>query len=155
MKPKLAPKSKGRLQISRTMSNRGPDVMSIEVVDDSSGVHFLRIDLTPHDLMCALTGRVTSIEMEIRGAHLIGTISEHKTELVKWKAYSQKTDDRKGLDDHERSPSVDKILAPFEIDGWRGSSSDLFNGHRSEGEFQRVGFHRYVDAKTGKPVLNP
>lgn len=131
--------------------------MRLEVIDESSGVSFLEIRLSPGDMMLALTGRSIECEMDVRGLNLVGSKSEHKKENVKFESWSQRLSaERKGLDSHERSPSVDKAFAPFEVNGWRGSASDLFNGHLSNRDgTQAVTFHRYVDAKTGKPILNP
>lgn len=151
-------KLKARLHIGRMSGDHSNDEMRIEVADELSGVHFLELRLSPHDMMCAITARSVECDMEVRGLHLVGSKSEYKVKQVKFKGYrSDLADERKGLDDHEHSPTTRKILAPFEKDGWRGSVSDLFNGHRRsacEG-FQKVGFHRFVDAKTGKPILNP
>lgn len=141
-----------RLTISRLMGG-GPDVMRLAVTDEASGVAFLKISISPGDLMLSMTGRSVVTEMEIRGAELIGAKSEHKTEVVPFTDRTLRcSDERKGLDDHERSPMVEKAFAPFEVDGWRGSSSDLFNGHRSTKGGQNVSFHRYIHPKTGKPI---
>jgi hypothetical protein len=139
------------------MSGGGtPDTFRLGFQDVASGVHFLSIDISPGDLMCALTGRGTECEMEVRWLELIGLKSEHKTELVQFDQFAKGLrQERKGRDDVDRSPTVDKALAPFEVDGWVGSSSDLFNGHNRDHKkgAQRVRFYRYVDPTTGKPVM--
>lgn len=136
----------------------GPDVMRLEITDKSSNVQFVEIRMTPGDLMLAMTGRMIDCQMDLRGLHLVGMLSETKRELVPVDKFElRRAADRAGLDDAERSPSVDAVLAPFEVDGWKGYVSDLFNGHcyvsdKELGDCQKVTFHRHVNPKTGLPV---
>jgi hypothetical protein len=154
MKHKLLP---ARIHVGRLMG-AGPDVMRLEVVDESSGISFLEINLTPGDLMLSLTGRNVECKMEVRGLRLVGMKSEHKTEEVEFSMWDTRAE-REGLDDDQSSPATVKALKKFEVDGWRGRVSDLFNGHRTvrdkdpkKPSRQSVNFYRFVNPETGKPV---
>lgn len=75
--------------------------------------------------------------------YLIGSTSENKQVIVNVPEgmYSRDAD------------ALRAILAPLEVDGWRGDTSDLTNGHRSAGRGkQTVTFRRHVWAD-GSPVL--
>lgn len=138
---------KGRININRMSGGGTPDEMRIEVIDASSRIHFLVAKCTPEAMMLALTGRGdVEIEFELVGAELIGSEQENKTEEVPFDCY-------KGRNDSARKRAA---LKPFEVDGWKARVEDLDNGHcrvdKSNPPRQKVVFHRWVNAKTGKPV---
>lgn len=158
METKAERKLKCRLHVGRLSGGGTPDEMRIEVSDELSNVHFLEIRLPPGDLMCAITARSVVCEMTVRALHLVGTKSEVKEEEVKFDPWSVRSGkERKGMEDSDPSASTVEALSPYEVDGWRGRVSDLFNGHRrSERKgFVKVSFHRFIDATTGKPILKP
>lgn len=152
-KPTLTP---GHLVISRLSGGGTEHEMRLEISDDTSGVHFIEIRMSPRDFMLALTGCMMACQMELRGLDLVGLKREHKTEAVPFDPGFEKLHaDRKGLDSNERSPLTDAALKPFEVDGWMGDPSCLTNGHcrtKAKEPSYEVRFHRYVEPKTGLPV---
>lgn len=127
---------KGKITISRYQSSKGPDGISIEITDESSGIRFCSADMTVEAFGFAITGLShQECGLDVRGLNLIGKLREYKTERVpKPHGYSKNEADSA------------KSLKPFEVDGWVGCVHDLWNHHRSAGEgFQNVGFIRYVD----------
>lgn len=136
---------KARLRISsystttKGASGDGSGVR-IYVIDESSGCAVIEIDISHEQFGKAVTGRGDcECTMELTPENA-GKKHEHKTEAVAWKWSGHRNRD----DD----PTKDAALAPFEVDGWRGSRSDLGNHHRQlrDGTYN-VTFHRYVDTE--------
>ena len=163
MKTKPQPLA-GKLTISLPTSSRIEEpMMEIRVQCALSGVEFIEVHVSPGDLMKALTTRFVDCTFTTRALSRIGSKSETKTELVefnRWASSDKLSKERKGLNSHERSPTIDALLAPFEIDGWRASVSDLFNRHRGQGgntsgkRYQAVLFDRHVNVETGEPIID-
>lgn len=148
-------KLQGEVCISRLMGS-GPDVIRIKLVDKSSGIHFAEAELTPHDMMMAITGRGNvPAQLEVRALEIVGATREVKTERVPFNMHEH-FDERKkfrGDDSRARTKSVIRALATFEVDGWMGDASDMWNGHRRCDGHQEVRFIRYL--RDGKPIILP
>ena len=124
--------AKGTLRISRTSSTRGPDKITIAVVDEKSRVQFLTTSMPLEDFAQAVTGLLVDVDMELHIERL-GKTREHKRELVPFDSLSLTEGD------------IDAALAPFEVFGWKGRGEDMTNHHNrnSDGK-QLVSFTRYV-----------
>jgi len=125
----------GRISISRTSSNREDDYISISIVDESSHVQFVDVKMSLLDFANAITGvAFNSCDFELRHPELVGMKREHKSELLPCSKFGDTVED------------LQKILDPFEVDGWFGSLYDLTNHHNRSrfGDQVRVGFIRYV-----------
>ena len=117
--PSIAP---GKMTISCPMGGNGPDVISISLTDESSGCQVVDIRVDPAVFTMAITG-CGSQPVTCRwtgGVNHIGKISEHKTEKV-WVPDASRKD---------REQEVAEALAPYEVDGWKGRTSDATNPHR-------------------------
>ena len=141
-------KIKARLGLSR--AGMGEDsYMRMEIEDKASGTRFAELEI-PMEAFAFLVSGLHGIEAdcEIRGIENVGRIREVKTEEVpvtsameQWAACGDKV-------------VISEALAPFEVDGWKGTAGDLFNHHKrihkDDGTlrkpFQSVHFHRFVDA---------
>lgn len=118
------------------------ECIAIRVTDATSGTRILELQIAPADFAEALVG-LSNVKCD---GHFyqdspIGKTRENKTTRVKipQKFRSIKVEERKAV--------AAKILKPFEVDGWIGNADDLFNHHRSSGEFQTVSFHRFVGGR--------
>jgi hypothetical protein len=138
------------LQIGRPSGMR-EGVISIQIEDVASGCRILELDVPLADFAAALTGRYLN---DVPGTYWpapVGARAEIKREVVPFDSsgvpYAAERDGRYA------HPAVDAALAPFEVDGWKGDRSDLFNGHRHAGDkLQKVKFRRLVDPATDKPL---
>lgn len=76
-------KLKGRITISRVTSNQKADYIEIKLRDETSGIQFLEIRLTPGALALALTGLAyQDCEYDLIMANNIGKRCEMKIERV-------------------------------------------------------------------------
>lgn len=112
----------------------GGGFANIRVLDEASGAVMFetQVDIAAWGL--ALSGVANTSCRFIRGAlALAGKCAETKTELV-----PRITD----------GGDAESVLAPFEVDGWRGDARDLRNAHRwRHGDQCAVTFRRYVDSE--------
>lgn len=136
---------RGHITISRWNSSSGKEGISITITDDASNTQFLKAEIGLENFARAVTGLgAQHCDFDLIEGY-VGKKHEHKTELVpvagrssvirespKWKA------------------AMIAQMEVFEVDGWKGEESDLWNHHRTvrkkDGEFQSVAFHRYVRA---------
>lgn len=130
----------GFITISRILSNREDDTISITVIDAVSRCEFVEILVSVEDFGFAITGRSeVDCKVEFREKAPLGKRRETKVELIpEPKEYKEKPE--------EYVP----LLAPFEVEGWKGQVDTLYNSHNSatgpNGEsMRRVTFVRYVD----------
>ncbi len=124
----------GKITISHYHGYR--EGITITIHDEKSGVAFLEIDLTAEALGNSLTGSSRQpCTFELRAAN-VGKVREHKTETI---AFT-------GTDHKNREAEARAILAPYEVEGWKGDWSDLCNHHRGPAEARKVSFTRFVDA---------
>lgn len=119
---------KGAVTIFRTSN----DTVQIKIEDKDAGIQFVVAEMSVADFGKAITGcGYVAAMVEARGLGLVGTVREHKDEIVPC----------------EWSPK-DKaaVLAPFEVDGWVAFAADLGNSHRrtSNPDGYRVSFSRNV-----------
>lgn len=111
---------KGSVVITRGSDDR----VRISVRDSEACVEFCEVDLSLGEFALAVTAQaVSGVKVIVRGLDLVGTKHEVKTEFVPHTTqYSCRAGDRKAI--------AAAAFAPFEVDGWKGRSDDLFNGHR-------------------------
>ena len=133
----------GQISIGRVSSNKEPySYISIQVVDSKSHTTFLQVAMSLEALGNAITGMsFQPCKFELYGTN-VGKTHEHKTVFVPCDTRNIKTDDAK-----------QKVLAPYEVDGWQGRLSDLGNMHRyntTPTTGFTVTFERYVDDAKGK-----
>jgi hypothetical protein len=126
----------GAITISRP-SGGETRYIRIALEDRLSSIEFLEIEIPLEAFAEAVTGLAyTDCVFELRGLDKVGKRREHKHEMVPLpKSY--------GLTDEE----IDAALAPFEVDGWKGSHYDAKNSRNyvhGSGK-SRIGFVRYVD----------
>lgn len=128
-----------KASLSITCSNHGK--FSIAITDETSGIEFVELTLTPEQMALALATRyMTGLDAEVRSPDRIGWTHEHKLADVPFDCYHGS--------EKNRAEEAQLALAPFEVDGWGGQVSDLFNDHRRTKKdgvwFQAVTFHRHV-----------
>lgn len=125
------------------------DKICIELRDDTSRTLCVEIECDPVDFANALMHRNAPCEFQLKAEH-VGQTMEVKVEHIPFKSSY-------GL--HVYDTRVTAALAPFEVDGWVGNRGDIINFRRRvqanalsgdqinepQGEFYRVGFHRWVN----------
>ena len=143
----------GKLTISAPMNSNMEEKIDITLEDEGSHVECVTIHISYAELTAALVGHASqSCQVEYRGLELVGKKREHKTEVV-----GPIPDRLLKAKDGKRSPELEAIFAPFEVDGWMGRTTDAYNhynwcGPRGEdGQSYRVNFVRYIDAEESEP----
>jgi len=130
-------KLKGGLTISRPSGNLDFAYIEIRVNDELSGSQFVSVRVPLAEFAEALTGLAhVDCEFDLR-PDLVGMRRENKEEFVPGGIpYTAREAQQKII--------AAELLAPFEIDGWKGREADLFNHHRRNSCGARVTFVRYV-----------
>jgi hypothetical protein len=127
----------GKITISR-FSGSHEGVM-IELRDETSGTVALRAEMTIEEFGYAITAcaaRPCTVEWFDAP---IGKRCEQKSEALPRPDWS--------MTKPESAAQAEALLAPYEVDGWKGRTSDLFNHHNwTKDNRVRVSFFRYVDA---------
>ena len=128
----------GKISISKVT---GPNVryVEIELTDTKSGIEFMHVHITLEAFAEAITGSGSqSCTFELSGMCNVGKRREVKHEFVSYDNVSKSQD-------YEAKAQA---LAPFEVDGWRGRTSDLGNMHKwnRDKSAYDVLFIRFVDA---------
>lgn len=130
----------GSISISRVSCSHEPDYVSIKIIDETSHARFAEIRMTFEQLGLAITGRSeVDCIVDFREEAPIGKRRELKYELVPAPPDRQITAEE-GV----------ALLAPFEVDGWKGQLRELHNSRNDRlgpgGEkLRRVAFVRYID----------
>jgi hypothetical protein len=131
-----------QLTISRPQYGDGRKMIVIRLDDVLSSCGIVDIYIKPEDFAECLTGlSMVPCTTEVDLDRPIGKKREHKREIV-----SRPEFDRKNL------KAAAQLLAPYEIDGWKGDLSDLFNSHRwvlaEDGQWGvSVQFVRHVESQ--------
>lgn len=121
----------GKLDIIRYS---GKDAIEIRLTDALSGSGFISIHVSLREMMEALTAHAARpCTFEYYPHAPVGKERQIKRELV--------PAPEGHMPDSERDAA---LLAPFEVDGWKGRAGDLRNHHMRRGEFAEVIFARYV-----------
>lgn len=116
-----------------TFARVSTDEMWLHLTDTQNHIEVLRLKMSLEDFARIITGQSDRpCTFAMRPDHL-GKDVEQKHEIVPY--------DGSWMDSNEDKR---KALAPFEVDGWQGSLSDLGNGHRRTKKGYRVSFTRYV-----------
>lgn len=125
---------KGRVTIGRfTGSSEG---VRIEFTDESSRVRFATATLTVEDFGRAITGLgEIDCEIETRNLHLVGTMAENKTEVIKVE---------RPFGSSELFDRLKTAVSNLEVDGWKHRESDLKNHHNYKSDGIHVTFFRHV-----------
>jgi len=140
-------KIKTRLGLSRV--GMGKDtVMRFEIEDSTSGTRIADISIDMEQFAFLVSGlHGIEADCELYSLENVGKVYEHKVVNI-----DAPTDMPRKVDDDVES--IEDLLSPYEVDGWKANVSDLFNHHkrdaRGEGDlrqhFYKVGFGRFVDA---------
>lgn len=138
----------GLLGISRLQPSDMDRPIHLSLRDELSGSHFLEIELSLEDLALALTGRAdTPCNFTFYSMEQVGKVREGKDIVIPFTSTNSEYGDTREARQREK----EEALAPYEVDGWIGSISDIGNHHRLETvqgvaiPHFRVSFHRYVD----------
>lgn len=133
------------ISISRVHPHKEPDFVRILIEDETSGCVILDLKLSLPDFARAITG-LSAIKCQ-------GVLYE---DAPVGKQYQAKEELVSRPDGHfaakDEAAVAAEVLAPYEVDGWQGRVSDLFNHHRraeidtAGEETYRVVFTRFVDA---------
>lgn len=129
---------KGKISIHRYQSNVPPyGGVHIEVSDRSSGMEFLKVDMTFEEFGNVMSGLgYVDCEFELRNTNLVGCKRESKEEKI------QLRDKEFIIRDESRQ---NELLAPYEVDGWVARRSDLENHHKIKNNIVTVVFTRFVE----------
>jgi len=131
-------KAQFKAEVSILRFNGSSDGYRVEIKDRDSGARMLVI-LSLEEFARCLGGLVSDAAGQAIRLPLFGTTEERKSELVPHSASSYLPSDA------PRTPEEDESLRPFEVDGWRGHTTDMRNQHRGDGKGScRVGFSRDV-----------
>ena len=138
------------ISISRIHPYREPDHIHIRVEDETSGCTFLDLELSLADFARAVTGlSAVKCQGELYEDAPVGKQRQVKEELVRRLGGYVTAQGQRAV--------AAEVLAPYEIDGWEGYASDLFN-HRRRTELStageegyRVTFVRFVDPPEAPP----
>lgn len=132
----------GKLTIIR-MHNTDAATLRIHVRDDAARTNILTIDITPEDLMLALTGRAeVGCLLEPTNIEKLGTLMQ--TKIIHIDAPTEVV----GYIGTPTEEAITALLAPHEVDGWIATRSDMTNSRRRcEGQKQAVTFCRWITPK--------
>ena len=122
--------------IIQTAPSGAPYDVSITLEDKASGIQFCEIHMSLEEfgrMMHAPTH--AKCEVVLRGLDHVGWDYEVKEDVVPYASHGK---------DQE---AISAALAQFEVDGWKGRTSDLGNMHRRSGDGYRVTFRRFVPPK--------
>jgi len=126
------------LIISRSSSSHGPDLMHISVSDERSGCRLVELNFSLEEFCKALTSSYGKGEMEYYENCPVGKKRVSKTEFI--------VQPKRTFDANKDAKIAATALSPFEVDGWKGDYSDLWNHHNKTVDGRQfVKFHRYVD----------
>jgi len=138
-------KLKGNISIGKYMNSREMErPVHINIVDESSSIQFLEVNLSLEEFALVLTGLSgVNCELETRSLDLVGTVRETKFEMV------PTPEKFTYLPEKERLKLAGECVAPFEVDGWRGRDSDMLNHYNQskDGMSFKVTFVRYAKGK--------
>lgn len=146
-------KLKGTITITRRDSSRDAPRFTITVRDELSSCYAIEVEMTAADFAMALSSCLSPCEFEFNDSGVIGMTREWKTLEIP----DIPDEETRNLEydlmvpgDREKKliALAHKHLAPYEVDGWTGRTSDLFNSHNwvrgSKPRLTRVNFERYV-----------
>lgn len=129
------------LQIGR-MSNE--DQWRISVEDRLSGSRIVEVRMTGKQFADAIGSLYTECEATVCDGP-VGKKREYKQINIK--------PPKKSSPVYWTERALQKLIVPFEVDGWKGDIKDFKNGHkRQEDGSYAISFTRYVDRTTGKPT---
>jgi len=134
---------KGHISISRTSGHNITHPIRIEIIDDISGSTFAIAELTLENYAEAITGLAyADCNLQYYEDAPVGKTREIKKEqidITEMNIYIKPKD-------QEKTAKI--FLTPYEIDGWKGDASDLFNHHKQSRKdnktFANVMFVRYI-----------
>lgn len=144
--------TRGSIRISRIRGNVPEEgLVRIEVEEKNSGSIALTLEITLRQLGELLTGSQAEGPIEFNDSGIIGKVHQHKTEFVPGVVKGYRKDE--GYRDE-----CNKLVEPFEIDGWMARGGDINNQHtwvrlKDGTEGHNVVFFRYVDKETGEPWI--
>ena len=131
----------GQIMLCRS-SGLGDD-FHLRLTDNLSRCVVVDVRIEPKDIADLMSTHHTACRFQFNDSGVIGMTAENKTEIVGLSKETYKLSD----DD------IQTLLAPFEIDGWKGRKSDITNHHRHGRDaetgvpFSAVTFTRHVPTK--------
>lgn len=140
-------KLKGMLSITRRRLDEG-FVMEMELVDKMSGSHFLQVDISPENLLLAITTFADQeCEFELGACEYIGKQQEVKRLRIpgiqlKWNGVRCQSKEEFARDFAE-------AVKPYEVDGWEADKWEGYNDRRQSKEGYEVVFRRYIGEGLG------
>lgn len=144
---------KGKLNFGFCHSNIADreEYIELQLIDESSRVHFMRIEVNVLDFARAAFGHRGEVDckfdLRMKAVEQIGKKLEVKTKLLPWTRVVTRDSVNKfkgGRDTEELSPEIATFLGTHEVDGWMANERDVFNFHRYKKDGVEVSFHRYV-----------
>jgi hypothetical protein len=139
----MSDKIKVQLQVSHYTGGERGEGVELRVVDESSRIHFLSIDMTHEQLGHLLGSRCMSdLPAEVVGLHLVGKAKERKSHNI-----------AKFADVYEHD-KIAKLLAKeckqYEVDGWKADIDGALRTRQPRDHYA-VSFYRYIGAN-GEPI---
>lgn len=134
-----------KLTISRISSNEPPfEYIRLYLGDGASHLTFATIDINFEEWGRAIAGLPNQdCEAEYRQDTRFGLYREYKEEKIIL------PDNMPTRLSELAGQTMDKLLLPLEIDGWKGQRDDFFNMNKhfvhDYQKFAKVGFVRYVE----------
>jgi len=129
---------KGKISISVTHCGSGEKYISIELIDEASGIHFVDAKMSFEDFAKAITGQAhMKMHFKARGLDRVGKVMEHKPfEFVIPKC-----------DYHDRLHIAEKIAVRICPEGWVpdkyfGSKDSFFE--KDGKQYARTTIRRWV-----------
>lgn len=133
---------KGRISISRTLSSSKGSFITLEIKDETSRCRIIQAEIDMEVFGPLVTGASAQpCEVEVYLGCPLGQVRETKTEYIA----------RPECNYEDKKKVGRTVLAPYEVDGWKGYVDDLFNNHKRQGPasahagLQAVSFHRFVE----------
>lgn len=130
----------GKLTVLRMHQEEAP-TLRIHIRDDAARANILAIDITPEDLMLALTGRA-EVGCLLEPAHIERLGTTMQTKII----HIEAPKDAMGfMGEKTEGDAITALLAPHEVDGWTATRADMTNiRRRCEGQKQAVTFCRWI-----------
>lgn len=125
------------------------DGVMIDLKDETSGCQIVRVSCTYEEFAKMVTGHGTKVQAEVYTDLPFGYKAEVKKEQIEFPNLPS---------NHKlRLNAARKVIAEYEVDGWRGNAEDVLNRHQcmmhtgSHRDVWEITFHRHVHPETGEP----
>ena len=134
-------KLQGKLTITK-IQNVYSNVMRLDIVDEASRSRFLQADISPEDLLLAITSLADRpITFDLGGCDIVGKQQEIKRVCV-----PGIRQDIRGKAEWRKHYS--EMVAPYEVDGWV-ADKETTSSHKWSSEGYEVIFRRWLGEGLG------